>query len=105
MKVYCNDDDIDVIEDILHIGDNAVAGPNRVYLQRLSILESNPETKDWRLFVELNARLSKYSKFSLVLWYGIKGKDGYIIYTWSILYMVRKKVKKPRSIKKDTCYL
>ena len=59
-----NEEDIDVIEDILHIGDNEVAGPNRVYLQRLSILESNPETKDWRLLVELNARLSKYSKFS-----------------------------------------
>lgn len=28
-----NEEDIDVIEDILHIGDNEVSGPNRVYLR------------------------------------------------------------------------
>jgi hypothetical protein len=95
-----NEKDIDVIEDILHIGDNEVVGPNRVYLQRLSILDSNPETKDWRLLVELNARLSKYSKFSW--FYGMVLKERKdILFIPGEYYKSGKKKgeKKHRSIK------
>ena len=59
-----NPEEINITEDILQIGDNEVIGDNPVYLNRLQELDSNPETKDWPLLVELNARLSKYSKFS-----------------------------------------
>ena len=59
-----NPEEINITEDILQLGDNEVIGDNPVYLNRLQELDSNPETKDWPLLVELNARLSKYSKFS-----------------------------------------
>ena len=95
-----NEEEIDVIEDILHIGDNEVTGPNRVYLQRLSILESNPETKDWRLLVELNARLSKYSKFSWFYGRVLRERKDILFIPGEYYKSGKKKgERKPRSIK------
>ena len=75
---------------IYYIGDNEVAGPNRVYLQRLSILESNQKQR-LGLLVELNARLSKYISFLGFM--VLQGKGSYYLYLESIIRVVRKKVK------------
>ena len=54
-SISSSPEEINVIEDIL------VTLNNRVYLNKINELDSNPLTKHWRLIVELNARLSEYS--------------------------------------------
>ena len=91
-----NPEEINITEDILQIGENEEIGDNQVYLNRLQELDYNPETKDWPLLVELNARLSKHSKVSWFYGLVLKAKKD-ILYKSGEYF--KSGSKKPRSIK------
>ena len=89
-----NPEEIDVIKDILDIHNNDF------YLTKLQELDSNPLKKNWRLLVELNARLSEYSISSWFYKFVLQEKEE-ILFPPGSYYKSGKKrgEKKPNTVK------
>tara|TARA_B100000214_G_scaffold118744_2_gene83848 strand:+ start:1154 stop:3049 length:1896 start_codon:yes stop_codon:yes gene_type:complete len=89
-----NPEEIDVIKDILQ------SYNNEIYLNKLQELDLDPRKNNWRLLVELNARLSEYSINSWYYKFILQEKEE-ILFPPGSYYKSGKKMgeKKPNTVK------